>query len=144
MTVFYLDADGPLRFILEASGRDPQHTQQLQREARAMSDFLRTRTDEDVLISTELLRVEIMRTLCRQRVDRPVGQAFLDSIKLTGVSASDYRHAAQLPMRTLRSLDALHLSAALRLQVDVLVSYDKQLISAASEVGLQTLSPGAE
>jgi hypothetical protein len=51
--------------------------------------------------------------------------------------------AGRLP-GSLRGLDAVHLASALRIQADlqVLVAYDKRLLSAAEEVGLPTAAPG--
>jgi predicted nucleic acid-binding protein len=45
-------------------------------------------------------------------------------------------------LRRLRSGDAIHLAAAIRLQADVLVAYDNELVTAAGESGLNALSPG--
>lgn len=46
---------------------------------------------------------------------------------------------------TLRSLDALHLAAAMSLGSDLagIVAYDERLVDAASEQGIPTASPGA-
>ncbi|MET3142982.1 UNVERIFIED_ORG: putative nucleic acid-binding protein [Arthrobacter sp. UYEF10] len=48
--------------------------------------------------------------------------------------------AAALPGK-LRSADAIHLAAAIRLQSDVVVAYDAGLKAAAVEAGLNVLSP---
>jgi hypothetical protein len=47
--------------------------------------------------------------------------------------------------QALRSLDAIRLASATRLQPDLhaFVAYDKRLLSAAEEVGPPTASPGA-
>ena len=67
----------------------------------------------------------------------------LDSINLVDIARSDLMYAAALPCG-LRSADAIHLSAAIRLQSDLLVAYDAELLEVAVEVGLNVLSPGAE
>jgi predicted nucleic acid-binding protein len=41
----------------------------------------------------------------------------------------------------LRSADAIHLATAIRLQTDVLVAYDGELLAAAADTGLSVLSP---
>ncbi|WP_142060425.1 PIN domain-containing protein [Pseudonocardia kunmingensis] len=51
-----------------------------------------------------------------------------------------YREAGLLPGRHLRSLDALHVAAALRRDADVMLSYDHRQLAAADAVGLRTLS----
>jgi predicted nucleic acid-binding protein len=41
----------------------------------------------------------------------------------------------------LRSADAIHLATAIRLQADLLVAYDTELLAAAVEAGLDVASP---
>ena len=57
------------------------------------------------------------------------------------VARSDLMYAAALPGR-LRSADAIHLATAIRLQADVVVAYDADLLAAAVDAGLHVLSPG--
>ena len=45
-------------------------------------------------------------------------------------------------MPYLRTLDALHLEAAIRLDVDAILTYDKRLGDSAGEVGLDVIAPG--
>ncbi|MDR6558170.1 putative nucleic acid-binding protein [Arthrobacter pascens] len=40
------------------------------------------------------------------------------------------------------STDAIHVATAIRLQTDVLIAYDFELVTAATEAGLSVLSPG--
>lgn len=56
------------------------------------------------------------------------------------VARSDLMYAAAMPGR-LRSADAIHLATAIRLQTDVLVAYDGELLAAAADTGLSVLSP---
>ncbi len=65
----------------------------------------------------------------------------LGAINLVDLARSDLMYAAALPGK-LRSADAIHLAAAIRLQSDVMVAYDAQLLAAAVEAGLNVLSPG--
>ena len=51
-------------------------------------------------------------------------------------------YASALP-GGLRSDDAIHLASAIRLQADLLVAYDSELLAAAVDAGLNVLSPGA-
>jgi uncharacterized protein len=67
--------------------------------------------------------------------------AILDTISLFDMPHSLYYEAGILPGRQLRSLDALHLVAAVRLATDVIVSYDNRLQEAAAELGLGILAP---
>lgn len=66
----------------------------------------------------------------------------LGGINLADPARSDFMYAAALP-GGLRSADAIHLAAAIRLQADVLVAYDAGLLAAAVEAGLNVLSPGS-
>ncbi len=55
--------------------------------------------------------------------------------------ASLFREAGLLPGERLRSLDALHLAAAVRIGVDRLLTYDARMGTAARELGLAVLAP---
>ena len=50
------------------------------------------------------------------------------------------------PDRALRARDAIHLATAriFAPELDCLVTYDERLVKAASDAGLQTLSPGVQ
>jgi hypothetical protein len=43
-----------------------------------------------------------------------------------------------------RTLDAVHLASALRVEADELVAYDRRLLAAAAANGLEVTSPGAD
>jgi uncharacterized protein len=49
--------------------------------------------------------------------------------------------AGLLPGGTLRSVDAVHLATALRLEEPVLVAYEQRLLAAAQDLGMSVLSP---
>jgi hypothetical protein len=51
--------------------------------------------------------------------------------------------ARRLFPTSIRSLDAIHLASATLLDADVIVAYDQRLLTAASELGFRTLSPGS-
>ncbi|MGO1948450.1 MAG: hypothetical protein ACTH1D_02390 [Mycobacteriaceae bacterium] len=70
-------------------------------------------------------------------IDRPESGALLDWL-----DRSVFRSAGLLPMRSLRTLDALHLEAALRLDAAALLTYDHRLGEAARAVGLDVIAPG--
>jgi predicted nucleic acid-binding protein len=58
------------------------------------------------------------------------------------VPSSLFREAGLLPGVGLRSLDALHLAAALRLDVDAVLTYDTRMVDSAAELGLRAFGPG--
>lgn len=69
----------------------------------------------------------------------------LDELREEGLVALDravYRSAGFLPMPYLRTLDALHLEAAIRLDVDAVLTYDRRLREAATVAGLDVIAPG--
>jgi uncharacterized protein len=60
---------------------------------------------------------------------------------LVAVSPQLLRAARELTSNTVRSLDAIHLATALRIEADELLAYDHRLLAAADEQGLQLASP---
>lgn len=67
--------------------------------------------------------------------------AFLEGIDLYELPASLFQEAGLLPGAGLRSLDALHVAAAIRIGVDFVVTYDSRMVSSVTDVGLVPLSP---
>jgi uncharacterized protein len=96
-------------------------------------------------VSCDLSRTELMRAA--RRVSReyvPRVRDVLDTLFIVAVPRSAYETAALLEPPELRSLDALHLAAALSLgdELRALVTYDRQLSTAALQNGLRVLTPG--
>lgn len=56
--------------------------------------------------------------------------------------ASLFRQAGVIAGAHLRTLDSLHLSAATRIGVDAIVTYDERLADAARSLGLSVIAPG--
>ena len=67
----------------------------------------------------------------------------LDTISLILPSSTTFLVAGQLLPATLRSLDALHLAAAMEIGDDLegMVAYDGRLIQAALAISVNVLSP---
>ena len=65
----------------------------------------------------------------------------LRGISLAELNRATLRSASMLPMPYLRTLDAIHLQAALDLESDAVLTYDKRLADAAREVGLEVIAP---
>jgi predicted nucleic acid-binding protein len=70
--------------------------------------------------------------------------ALLESCILVDVSAALLRSAAALTSESVRTLDAVHLASALRVEADELVAYDRRLLAAAIANGLPVRSPGRD
>ncbi len=71
-------------------------------------------------------------------------ERLLASCMLIDVNDGLLRAAAQLASRAVRTLDAIHLASALRIEADEVVVYDRRLVEAAAGRGLAVSSPGAE
>lgn len=94
------------------------------------------------LVSCDLLETELRRIAVREELDQASVTALLDGISLAALDRATFRNAGMLPLPTLRTLDALHLEAALRLDSDALLTYDRRLAEAAAAMGLEVIAPG--
>lgn len=65
----------------------------------------------------------------------------LERLDLLLPDSDVFRTAGMLPGSALRSLDALHVAAALRWEADGIVTYDERKAKAARGVGLRTAAP---
>lgn len=108
------------------------------------TDVLAVWLDETdhVLVATHLLETELRRFVIRHGIPQADASAVLERVELYGLPPSLYREAGVLPDPTLRSLDALHLAAAIRLDVDTIATYDTRFAAAAEDLGLRVDSPG--
>lgn len=110
-----------------------------ERESAALVRWLRR---PDTTVSTLLTETEIRRSAQRLGYDQKAVTEVLDGMHLFEIERIDYSSAGLLPGRDLRSLDALHIAAAVRLRVDFFVTYDARQATAATELGLTVVSPG--
>jgi predicted nucleic acid-binding protein len=128
--VWYLDSSALVKTIIE----EP--------ESRALARWLDAK---DQLVACELVRVETVRAV---RVSDPtaVARARQAIATLTLIRLDDalYEAAADLEPSSLRSLDALHLGAALSLGRDLtgVVTYDTRMAEAAGVLDLHVEAPG--
>lgn len=93
------------------------------------------------LVSSDLLETELRRIAVRDGIAQEVVTELLEGVSLASLDRAVYRSAGMLPMRHLRTLDALHLEAAVRLDVDAILTYDVRLRSAATEIGIAVVAP---
>lgn len=128
--VWYFDSSALVKTIVE----EP--------ESRALMRWL---DGKDQLVSCELVQVEAVRAV---RVSDPgaVPRARQAIATLTLIRLDDalYDAAADLEPASLRSLDAVHLAAALSLGRELagVATYDLRMAEAAHTLGLRVEAPG--
>lgn len=96
------------------------------------------------LVSSDLLETELRRIAVREGRDQSKVSAILDGVSLAALDRATYRSAGLLPMPNLRPLDALHLEAAMRLDVEAILTYDRRLGEAARSAGVDVIAPGRD
>jgi predicted nucleic acid-binding protein len=110
-------------------------------ESSALSQYLRRRPNQ---ASAALIRTEALRAA--RRLDPSLTAAVRQRLRyltLIRLSSDLLDRAGELDPLTMRSLDAIHLAAALSLGSDLgsFVTYDETLGSAAAHAGLRVVSP---
>lgn len=96
------------------------------------------------LVSCDLARTELLRAV--RRTDPALAlpaRAVLDVLVLLRVTPAVVEEAARLEPPALRTLDALHLAAALTLgdDLEAVVTYDERLAEACAHHGVRVLAP---
>ena len=130
MNAIYLDSSA----IVKLAVREP--------ETDALLVYLRTKP---VRVSSALAKVEVLRALLAIGTEaQRRGEVALEVIELIAITDSVLEGAGRLFPAGLRSLDAIHLATAASLDSDLetLVTYDKRMLEAASNLGMQVVAPG--
>ena len=128
--IIYVDTSAALKLVVEEV------------ESSAAAMYLSAAAAHgDRLVASMLLYTELHCAAHRRGFSGELVNSVLGGINLVDVARSDLMYAAALPGR-LRSADAIHLATAIRLQADVMVAYDAELLAAAVDAGLNVLSPG--
>ena len=102
---------------------------------------------EHELVTSALTRVEINRAIRARRVASDPGEWFrYERHALSGVhelvlDAPTLSLARTVGSPALRSLDAIHLAAAIQADVDLMLTYDQRLAEVAMEMGIETARP---
>ena len=127
--IIYIGTSAALKLVVE----EP--------ESAAVAEYLSAGVREGhQLVASMLLYTELHCAGKRRGLPAELVTTVLGGINLVDLARSDLMYAAAMPGK-LRSADAIHLATAIRLQTDVLVAYDQELVTAATEVGLTALSP---
>ena len=129
MKRWYLDTSAAMKLIKRES------------ESTALTE--RLRADRPDLISALLLETELRRAVHRHELlTQEAVSTFLATLTIYDMPPSLYSEAGLIGGPDLRSLDALHVCAALRCGATAIVTYDKRMGRAAAVVGLPVISPG--
>ena len=119
-----------------------------EKETQALHAWLTAQPDK-TLVASALVLTEVPRALRRSDPGRLAAVPTVLA-KLSRVPMDDtvLATAAAYADPMLRTLDAIHLASAQTLVLEglpltALVTYDRRLLAAASEVGLATAAPGA-
>lgn len=110
-------------------------------ESGAVREWLR---DKDVLVACELVRVEVVRAVRLHDPDAVAdARRRLSTLSMIRVDRALYDAAAGLDPPLLRSLDALHLAAALSVgsALSGMVTYDVRMAGAARGLGFRVEAP---
>lgn len=125
---WYLDTSAALKLVVEEPESEPL--------ARVID------AAQPNLVACWLVETEMRRAARREEaLTQEIVSGLLDGVALYEVPASLFREAGLLPGANLRSLDALHLAAAVRIGVDQVVTYDSRMGESARLLGLSVLAP---
>ncbi len=128
MGITYIDTSAFLKVLVQEA-----HSKDVRRVV--------TRAD---LWSSTLLGVEAHRAGLRLGVRPDVIDDVLSKITLIVPSETTFMAARSVGNSSLRTLDALHLAAALELETDLesLMTFDRRLASAGADAGIAITAPG--
>jgi hypothetical protein len=128
--VFYLDTSAAVKLVIAERG------------STALRRWLAPRDEQ--MFSSDLLRTELLRATRRAAPEAMVqARAVLDALILVTLSTAVCERAAMLEPGLLRSLDALHLAAALEMgdELAAIVTYDRRLTEGALVLGVSVVAP---
>ena len=132
---YYLDSSAAVKLVKPEA------------ESVALSKFIRGIASEPTggaLIAGDILRTELIAAVLRAGLPRSAAMAVLDGVHLLRLTGSVCDTAGDLAgEQGLRSLDALHLAAALSARgiLRGVITYDLRFAEAATSLGLRVESP---
>ncbi|GMQ97796.1 MAG: type II toxin-antitoxin system VapC family toxin [Acidimicrobiia bacterium] len=128
--MFYLDTSAAVKLVVVEKG------------STALRRWLAEHDQQ--IVSSDLLRTELLRATRLAAPEQMVlARAVLDSLILVVLSTAVCERAAMLEPDLLRSLDALHLAAALEMgdELDGVVTYDQRMAQGAQALGIRVVAP---
>lgn len=132
MSAWYLDSSAIVKFVV------------IERESGAIAAWRAELDPEDVLMTCELAVAEVVRAVRRVDGDLDVALAHLDSLEQVVMDRDLMLAAGNLDPAGIRTLDAIHLAAAVAAGEELggVITYDARMAAAARELGLLALAPG--
>lgn len=128
MSRWYLDTSAAAKLLVD----EP--------ESDALVDELRRQNP--TLVACLLLETELRRVAAREpALTQQAVSELLRGFDLYELPPPLFVEAGLLPGADLRSHDALHLAAAIRLEVEAVVTYDVRMADAATALGMTVLAP---
>lgn len=124
---WYIDTSAAIKLLIE------------EQESSALRSELQV--SQPQLVSCLLLETEIRRSATRIGISQQSVTDLLEFIELSELPNTFYRQAGLIPPTYLRTLDAMHLTAALNMDVAGMYVYDKRLSDAVSLAGLRVRAP---
>jgi predicted nucleic acid-binding protein len=128
--MFYVDSSAIVKLVVEEA------------ESPALESWF---TSGVTVVTSQLAEAEVIRAVRRRAAAaEPTARAVLATLNIARLRVEEYGAAQTLTPVGMRSLDALHLAAALTLRPDLeaLVTYDERLALAAVRHGVAVISPG--
>lgn len=132
MRVWYLDSSAIVKFAV------------VENESAALGAWRADLDPDDVPMTCELAIAEVLRAVRRVEGDVDVAVTHLDALDQIVVDRDLLLAAAALGPGGLRTLDAVHLAAALAAgdELGAVVTYDERMADAARNLGIETIAPG--
>ena len=134
MSLYYADTSAVIKLLVEET------------DSKAFAAFYDAHNDAE-WVSSALLRIEVTRAVTRAMPALlPDARDMLLAFSCIAIDDDIVEGAMNERDRSLRSLEAIHLATAriLAPELDALVTYDDRLLTAATDAGLVTVSPGTE
>jgi uncharacterized protein len=126
----YIDTSAYLKLLVDES------------ESAMLKSHLQTaRADGYELVSSILLETELRRAGHRLGIAVADIESELSKLDIISIDDSTFIRAGNFPDPLLRSLDALHLAAAIECAATAIYTYDARQASAAQNAGIQVLAP---
>lgn len=131
MNSYYLESSAAIKLF-----RDEPETE-------ALTKWIRNLQPSESLISSDIMRVELLGNLGSKPELLAQGHALLREVTLVPVRKAVLDQAVLSMSLGMRTLDAIHHATAVRMAPDLggVICYDKRLSTALQNFGLRVISP---